>query len=453
MGLKGMQFAPGHLNGKNLPTGAVVLGRVDCALAESFESAKSLSHPIDFFYLPQKGKPEDIASLLRYLVYRSPLQSLPPTDDWQERQPIFWPTGVIRAISGDNLWKAVDVYREFFIRENGGPITALPFLQFVSEILWRCCYIIESFRAMAPGRGLGMSLLSQPLEGLIEFARKGRCYWPWLGPDIALDVFIFENEILGENEPFKAGTSILVRMYGMGIRDLRFLQRNRNEREREEQLDTLHRCHILRAWLGTVDSADLTEQLEFCYYSMAASMKGGNNKNNKQKHYAPGMETHQQRTKARQREFKILKIMVDRAWNEIEIWNGRRPIPFLLRRRREANGQTREGDWHLLANEQRRILLGGQTPYHSQHYEHTVLSKQWGPWALDSGSDFFVGLNTDLYFGLPIRAADPTTLQRLEEFIDTPPGLVYHAPKNLEEFIEIHDYSVLERRATPSAGP
>ncbi|KAK7941165.1 uncharacterized protein PG986_013552 [Apiospora aurea] len=295
---------------------------------------------------------------------------------------------------------------------------------------------------MAPRGGLGLNLLSQPVEGLISFARKGHCYWPWLGPNIALDVFIFEKGILRENDPFRVRTSFLVRMYGMGIRDLKFLLKNPNESERREQLDTLHRCHILRAWLGKTDSADLTEQLEFCYYSMAASMR-----NNEQSCYLPDMETHKQRVKARQREFKILKIMVDRVWLETERDGGHRRIPLLLRRVRAEDGKIREGDWHLLEKEQQRILLGGQTRYHPKHSDHDSLLGQWLPRLL--GRHFFS--LRDLYSGLPSRVADTATLERLKEFLDIADGLAYHAPKKLEEFIEIHDYSMLEKPVTPLA--
>ncbi|KAK8088049.1 hypothetical protein PG997_003010 [Apiospora hydei] len=449
MGLKGMRFTLKHHDAGHLLHGVSPLARLDCGMAESFEHAKSLEFSLDDWYWHWKGGPEDIAKFFRHLVSRCSLQATSHTDpvlldNGPISQPIFWPTGVIRTMSQERLGEVIDDNRDLMGIDSAGPIPSLPFLQFVSEILWRCCYIIESFRTMAPRGGLGLNLLSQPVEGLISFARKGHCYWPWLGPNIALDVFIFEKGILRENDPFKVRTSFLVRMYGMGIRDLKFLLRNPNQPERKEQLDTLHRCHILRAWLGKADSTDLTEQLEFCYYSMAASMR-----NNEQRRYRPEQETHEQRVKARQREFKILKIMVDRVWLETERNGGHRLTPVLLRRVRAGDGQIREGDWHLLEEEQQRILLGGQTRYHPKHREHDLLLGQWLP-RLYARPFFSI---RDLYSGLPLRVADTATLERLEEFINIRDGLAYHAPKKLEEFIEIHDYSMLEKPVTSLAIP
>lgn len=348
----------------------------------------------------------------------------------------------------------------------------LPILQFISEILWRCCYILESFEAMAPGGGLGLSLLGEPVKDLIEFAQKGRCYWPWLGPNIALDVFIFEQGILRENEPFNPQNSYFVRMYGMGIRDLQFLHRNPNERERKEQLGTLHRCHTLRSWLGCEQSADLTEQLEFCYFSMAASMKSPRAMR-PQGYHPPGMETHERRIKARRREFKILKIMVDRIWQETELNEGRRWNPMLLRRRYiPATRETREGDWHLLEPEQQRLLLGGRSRYHTQHPEHARLLDQWLPKFVGLDPEFFVKLDADLYYNFalapvtpPLRrnpycANDPatysalttwTTWMHVKAFIDKFHGAIHFAPEGLEEFMEIRDFSALEKQALSRA--
>ncbi|KAK8035986.1 hypothetical protein PG991_002059 [Apiospora marii] len=364
----------------------------------------------------------------------------------------------------------LEAYRVMSERENKGVALMLPILQFVSEILWRCCYIFESFRAMAPSGGLGLNLLGEPVEGLIDFARKGRCYWPWLGPNIALDAFIFEQGILRENEPFDPQASYLVRMYGMGIRDLRFLQRNPNELERREQLDTLHRCHLLRSWLGQESSADLTEQLEFCYFSMAASMKY--HIDGPQRLFPPGMEDHTQRVKARQREFKILKIMVDRIWQETERNEGRRRTPILLRRKCYAGtGEViREGDWHLLETEEKRLLLGGRSQYHAQHPEHTRLLRQWLPTSVGSNPNCLLKSDKNLYYDLPLAPATPpppccgsctcrgsgkntapdsalTTWMRVEPFINSKcSGAIYHAPNGLEEFMEVCNPSVLEKK-------
>ncbi|KAK8050566.1 hypothetical protein PG994_012296 [Apiospora phragmitis] len=461
MGLKGIRFAPGSFHGEHLPAGAVTLGRLDCGMSEAIRYAKETFLPIDYIYSPQRGDP-DIADVFRNLIYRCSLKGISHTSpsylaDWRERQPIFWPVGVIRDLSQDNLGRVIVANRALLGRESRGPISALPFLQFISEILWRCCYIIESSRAMAPDGGLGLNLLNLPLEDLINFARKGRCYWPWLGPNIALDAFIFEHGILREKEPFNVGTSFLVRMYGMGIRDLSFLQRNPNLDEWREQLDALHRCHLLRSWLGKENSADLKEQLEFCYFSMAASMRHANS-NNRQTRHPPGMETHEKRIKARQREFKILTIMVDRVWQEIELYGGHRRIPILLRRKPNAAGQMREGDWHLLELAHQRILLGGQTQYHDAHPHHASLLRQWLPDLANLHSNNFVQLDAALYSSCPPLSAaspmidhygftypTPITSKRFETFIDEARGRGYYAPEILEEFIEIRDYSVLKK--------
>lgn len=74
-----------------------------------------------------------------------------------------------------------------------------------------------------------------------------------------------------EPEPFQKDTSILVCMYGLGMKELQFLARNPDPREREEQLGTLELYHILKFLLGASDVADLTEQLEFCFFALKKS--------------------------------------------------------------------------------------------------------------------------------------------------------------------------------------
>ncbi|KAK8140337.1 hypothetical protein PG984_000403 [Apiospora sp. TS-2023a] len=483
MGLKGLRFSDKFpdkedTQGKQLatqdaPAPALTLGRVDCGMARSFKSAKEARFPINYQYRPDSTWPQDITSLFRLLLVRSAAPLTPNMNPeelvhWCEWQPIFWPSGVANFIDLGKLGQLFDACRDMLERENQGVILMLPLLQFLSEILWRCCYIFEGFRGMAPVAGLELNLLGEPVEDLMDFARKGRCYWPWLGPNIALDVFLFEQGILREIEPFNPQNNYLVRLYGIGLRDLRFLQRNPNEREREEQLDTLHRCHLLRSWLGRDQAADLTEQLEFCCFSMAASMKHPFF-HRPQRNWQPGMKTHEERAKARQREFKILKIMVDRVWHETQLHEGRRRAPLLLRRAFNAStGQMREGDWALLEMEQQRLLLGGRSPFHTEHPDHKRLRAQWLPDLVGLDANFCVKSNPDFYSGLaltpvapprgsygeicPGMSPAPTTWMLVEEFINKYKGcLNTFAPEGLEEFIEIHDASVLEKKVSFSA--
>ncbi|KAK7969124.1 hypothetical protein PG988_008197 [Apiospora saccharicola] len=481
MGLKGLRFSDKFpdkedtqgkdTQGKQPATQdapALTLGRVDCGMARSFKSAKKARFPLNYQYRPDSTWPQDITSLFRLLLLRCAAPRTPGMNPeelvhWCEWQPIFWPSGVVNFVDLGKLGQLFDACRDELEREDRGVVLMLPLLQFLSEILWRCCYIFEGFRAMAPVAGLELNLLGEPVEDLVDFARKGRCYWPWLGPNIALDVFLFEQGILCEIEPFNPQNNYLVRLYGMGLRDLRFLQRNPNEREREEQLDTLHRCHLLRSWLGRDQAADLTEQLEFCYFSMAASMKHPY-LSRSQRNWRPGMKTHEERAKARQREFKILKIMVDRVWQETKLNEGRRRAPLLLRRKFNAGtGQMREGDWALLETEQQRLLLGGRSPYHTEHPDHKRLRAQWLPDLVGLDPNFCVQSNPDFYSGLALTpvapprrslyeigtgmSSAPTTWMLVDEFINKyKGGLNSFAPEGLEEFIEIHESAVLEEK-------
>ncbi|KAK7989721.1 hypothetical protein PG989_010036 [Apiospora arundinis] len=456
MGMKGMRFASRKSALLPDPLGMVILGRTDCGMALEFDSAKSLRCPLDGVYSPPYGleEPCDLAGLFQRLVRQLHFQKGSPTkfaglpDSWLGWHPLFWPTGILKHIMVPKVLNLISVNLGILVKQKRGHVSVLPMLQFISEIMWRCCYIIESYRAMSPGKGLSLNLLGASIQDLTKVAQEGRCYWPWLGPNVELDIFIFEQGIIEEKEPFDVRTSYLVRMYGMGIRDLRFLQRNPNEGEKRAQLETLHRCHTLRAWLGEEESADLAEQLEFCYFSMAASKA---NKDPK------------------------------RSWStgsgaETEQTHGRRGTPILLRRKFNDAGQLiREGDWHLLDPGHKCVLLGGPSRYHQEHKEHARLLQQWPAphfhYHEDNNGSLILNENihfppdsasfSDPYAILPPRLSAPSGLhfrrggtayltlsERLKGFTRDFEDRLYFAPEGLEKFVEIHDFAVLEKPPT-----
>ncbi|KAK8095860.1 uncharacterized protein PG998_002487 [Apiospora kogelbergensis] len=294
---------------------------------------------------------------------------------------------------------------------------------------------------MAPDQKLGLNLLSAPVRELVILASIGRCYWPWLGPNIALDIFIFDSGIMKEcagNGDKK--TSYLGRMYGLGLLNLMFLQKNPNLSERREQLETLERCHTLRSWLGEEASADLTEQLELCYFSIVDTREPNPNI------WCPGLETHRMRVRARKREFKILKIMVDRIWEETSEGDGRRRIPIKLRRRYNGTGRLiRKGRWHLLLAWERRALLGERTEHHQEHKEYRELIREYRP--------PHYGVAGPTHYRGPVTVISPfahsgdglSPVDRLAELSNYFQDNIYHAPKGLDNFIEIHDFSMLEK--------
>ena len=177
-----------------------------------------------------------------------------------------------------------------------------------------------------------------------------------------------------EPEPFHKDTSVLVCMYGLGLKELQFLARNPNLTEREEQLETLELYHILKLVLGASNVADLTEQLEFCFYALKKSRSAWAEAPGPSS--APGAHParrwdgraqHERQAKRdRQREFQIAKVMADRLWEQFLI-ESRRITPIILRRQKLPNSRQREGDWFKLALDEQYRLLGAEDTYYQRH--------------------------------------------------------------------------------------
>jgi hypothetical protein len=237
-------------------------------------------------------------------------------------------------------------------------------VQFLNEILWRCVYISQ-FKECS-----GHRVLEPPLR------RPGGMYWPYLGPNISLDTFLYEQEVLQDEPGFDFASNTLVRMYGFGRHELRWLLRNPNHSERAEQLRTLERYHLLQSWIGRTEVDDLVEQFRFCWYAVRDS-KGV-------KYQRLPRAKKEACIKARRRELNIAKIMVDRIWDEADRNGGKRISPVTLRRTHVVgdDGVTiveRQGDWHLLTLDEKKRLLGGQNNIHPEHGDYPRLLKIWIP--------------------------------------------------------------------------
>lgn len=209
----------------------------------------------------------------------------------------------------------------------------------------------------------------------VDFFDKFKSRPTWAGPNVERDMELFRQKHMAEPEPFDKNTSILKCMYGFALNELEFLARNPNAREREAQLETLELYHLLKFFLGTANVADLSEQLEFCFYALKRSRsawmetpRGGFN---------PQAHQRRQRDAARdrRREFQIAKIMADRLWEQL-LLEGQRIMPIFLRRQLLTNGQQREGDWQKLSLGEKFHLLGGEGQYYKQHGLHHQLARE-----------------------------------------------------------------------------
>ncbi|KAI1854577.1 hypothetical protein JX266_000695 [Neoarthrinium moseri] len=234
--------------------------------------------------------------------------------------------------------------------------------QFRDEIFYRCLYIC-SFRNYTQ-----YGLTAQHVQG-------SNRYFPCLGPYITLGCWIYEMGILKEPVDAHFASNDLVQMYGFGTGEIRWLQNNRNPTERREQLDTLEKYHILRAWLGEPAVADLAKQLRYCCLTIRDSKAAGNwgkTEDNRARY--------RRLCAVRVREFKIAKIMAERIWDEVDETRGtRRSRPLLRERVVSHDGRvvTISGGWKNLQMEDKSRLLGGPTEYHTCHPEFAALSQFW----------------------------------------------------------------------------
>lgn len=247
-------------------------------------------------------------------------------------------------------------------------------VQFANVILYRCIYINAFLKTK---------------QGPHNRSAFWDAYYPGLGPNIELDCWIYEQGILTDpsstKERFSVMANDLIRMYGFGPVDLRYLLNNHNEDERREQLKTLEEYHMLKIWLEDDQLQDLIEQMRFCYYAMRDSKCGTPTDHNGQvqqrphcgRRYGQGDPLRYPLVRARRREFKIAKIMVNRTRREL-LNAGRRISPVTLRQGTPRHEKAAcLGDWDKLSLQDQHRLLGAPTQHHPEHPEYGRLYAEW----------------------------------------------------------------------------
>ncbi|KAI1639539.1 hypothetical protein F4809DRAFT_595641 [Biscogniauxia mediterranea] len=195
-------------------------------------------------------------------------------------------------------------------------------LRFKNEILWRCCYINE---------------FMSRVRGSFQ-AEKKRSFYPFLGPDIELDLWIFENKILRSREvQFDPSRDILTRMYGFGSQELKYLS-DRQNTFRDKELAVLGRFHMLQGCLGIKQTEDIAEQLKYCFYAVRNSRDMRD-------------PSRRQKFCDRRREFDIAKVLVDKIWRGL----ADKPVRDLEMLKREERGIR--GEWCTLSPWERWEVL------------------------------------------------------------------------------------------------
>ncbi|CAJ2509983.1 Uu.00g058830.m01.CDS01 [Anthostomella pinea] len=202
---------------------------------------------------------------------------------------------------------------------------------------------------------MGMPLRHQRTWAGVNDSGGGlRSLYPLLGPDPGLDAYIFRNGIMGTDAAFNPRSHTLVQMYGFGVVELEWLQRNPDHVERAEQWATLRRYHALQVWRGPVNCENIRETLRFAYrlrdsrhaMSQAERVPG----------WGEQLIRLRRLRRLRRLEFTVAELMVCRVWVEFVRWDGQlRFLGFQLRRLR--NG-LRSADWETLTYEEQRRLLG-----------------------------------------------------------------------------------------------
>lgn len=202
-------------------------------------------------------------------------------------------------------------------------------------------------------------------------------YYPWLGPSVELDCWLFQQGIIrqwvtradkSDAKQYSPHHDVFARMYGLGRNDLEFIYGNPLAQERDEQVDTVERFHTLQSMLGGEATRDIRAQFSFCSWSIRDARAAGagvarSNNDPPRRDAAPaaaattstpsGRRCREQLAEARRREFKIAKILVDKVWVDVgAIPRRERTLPEQARSR---NG----GDWHKLSPRRKIELLGG----------------------------------------------------------------------------------------------
>lgn len=183
--------------------------------------------------------------------------------------------------------------------------------------------------------------------------------YPWLGPNVELDCWLFQRGIArqwearpdkSDNKAYRPERDLFVCLYGLGRRDLEFLLGNGKADERGEQVATVERFHILQAVLGRAPTADIRAQLSFCSYAIR-NARASYGRPPRRFGFAPaGGKSHQELAEDRRREFKIAKVLVDRVWDDLETREVR-TLPQQIR-------HPSDGDWYKLDPHLQKQLLG-----------------------------------------------------------------------------------------------
>ncbi|KAK9779611.1 hypothetical protein AB5N19_12704 [Seiridium cardinale] len=278
-----------------------------------------------------------------------------------------------------NMSKLAEVMRENASRLGGiTPELKLDIqIRFLFEILSRCFYV-GCF-----------------LHGGVDASSTS------LAPRLTLDCWLYETEILETRGNFNPVSDDLVRMYGMGKKELRWLQNNPAEKERIEQILTLERYHVLKSRLGVNATEDIREQLCFCYFEIRNRREFFSSQLGQDTSQPPSstrfkftrnpsrmlQPDHHQRILARKREFKIAKIMVDRVWKElVNRTDLRKSVP---RHRCDAvfhvtDMPPKPSNWSILPLHEKKRLLGFPTEDHPTHPDFYRLADTWLEQSLSS---------------------------------------------------------------------
>ncbi|KAK7744783.1 hypothetical protein SLS62_010016 [Diatrype stigma] len=175
-------------------------------------------------------------------------------------------------------------------------------------------------------------------------------FYPWLGPNVEFDCWLFQREIVRQweakpdksnNKDYRPERDIFVRMYGLGRKDLEYLLNNAVADERAEQIATIERFHSLQAVLGREPTADIRGQFSFCSYAI---------RNSRLPILEPRWKIGRGLAEDRKREFKIAKVLVDRVWEDVE---SRKTRALAMQLRHPQNG-----DWNKLGLARQKELLG-----------------------------------------------------------------------------------------------
>ncbi|KAI5918282.1 hypothetical protein F4810DRAFT_692850 [Camillea tinctor] len=197
-------------------------------------------------------------------------------------------------------------------------------LRFKNEILWRCCYINE--------------FMSRVRGTFKEGEGEMPSFYPFLGPNVELDIWLFANGIIRTKEAdFDIDTDILTRMYGFGQRELKYLSDSQNTFRRRE-LGVLERFHMLQGCLGFEATRDIAEQLKYCFYAVR-------NTRNIQDEYRYLWFWD------RRREFAIAAYLVRNLWENVDGW----PQRTMRTVTRENRGL--HGEWFTLCTWDRLEIL------------------------------------------------------------------------------------------------